>query len=38
MVIAGLSKQFRTTFSDSDYAAVRELGDEYFSRNPRSIS
>ncbi len=36
-VIAGMSKPVRTTFSGADYAQVRELGDEYFSRNPRSI-
>lgn len=37
VVIEGRSKPFRTTLSDDDYAAVRELGDEYFARNPRSI-
>lgn len=36
-VIAGMSKEVRTTFSEAEYAAIRELGDEYFSRNPRSI-
>jgi hypothetical protein len=36
-VITGMSKPVRTTFSDADYAQVRELGDEYFSRNPRSM-
>jgi hypothetical protein len=36
-VIAGMSKELRTTFSEADYAKIRELGDEYFSRNPRSI-
>ena len=35
--VAGLDKPFRTTLSDSDYAAVRWLGVEYRSRNPRSI-
>jgi hypothetical protein len=35
-VITGMSKPVRTTFSDVDYAQVR--GDEYFSRNPRSIT
>lgn len=37
VIIDGLSKPFRTVFSDEDYAAVRGLGDEYFKRNPRSI-
>lgn len=36
-VIAGMSKAVRTTFSETDYAQVRELGDEYFGRNPRSV-
>jgi hypothetical protein len=36
-VVTGMSKPVRTTFSDRDYATVRKLGDEYFSRNPRSI-
>lgn len=36
-VIAGLSKPIRTTLSDRDYSKVRDLGDEYRSRNPRSI-
>lgn len=31
-------KPFRTTLSDADYAAVRRLGDEYRSRNPRSLA
>ena len=37
VVIDGRSKPFRTTLSDDDYAAIRELGDEYFARNPRTI-
>lgn len=37
VVVAGLSKPFRTVLSQSDYAKVRALGDEYFARNPRSI-
>lgn len=36
VIIAGLSKPFRTTLSAADYAKVRELGAEYFARNPRS--
>lgn len=36
VVVQGLDKPFRTTLSDSDYAKVRALGDEYRRRNPRS--
>jgi hypothetical protein len=36
VIITGLSKLFRTTLSVANYACVRELGDEYFARNPRS--
>jgi hypothetical protein len=38
VVIDGRDKPFRTTISDSDYAAVRRLGEEYLRRNPRSLS
>ena len=38
VVITGLDKPCRTELSDSDYAGVRQLGDEYLSRNPRSIA
>ena len=38
VVITGLDKPFRTELSDSDYAGVRQLGDKYLSRNPRSIA
>lgn len=38
VVITGMSKAVRTLFSDADYAAVRDLGREYFSVNPRSIA
>jgi hypothetical protein len=38
VVIDGRDKPFRTTLSDADYAAVRRLGDEYRSRNPRSLA
>jgi len=34
----GRDKLFRTTLSDADYAAVRRLGEEYRSHNPRSLS
>ena len=38
VVVDGRDKPFRTTLSDADYAAVRRLGDEYRSRNPRSLA
>jgi len=38
VVITGLRKPFRTTFTDKDYAQVRALGHEYFKRNPRSVA
>lgn len=38
VVIDGLSKPSGTTFSESDYAAVRALGDEFRSRKPRSVA
>lgn len=38
VVVTGLDKPFRTVLADADYAAVRALGEEYFSRNPRSLS
>jgi hypothetical protein len=37
VVICGLDKPFRTQLSDADYRNVRDLGDEYLSRNPRSL-
>jgi Txe/YoeB family toxin of Txe-Axe toxin-antitoxin module len=37
-VITGLDKPFRTELSNSDYAAVRALGNEYLARNPRSLA
>jgi hypothetical protein len=37
VVVTGLDKPHRTTLSDADYAHVRQLGEEYRSRNPRSI-
>lgn len=36
-VIDGASKKFRTTLPASRYAETRKLGDEYLSRNPRSL-
>lgn len=38
VVITGLDKPFRTELSRADYARVRRLGEEYLSRNPRSIA
>jgi hypothetical protein len=37
-IIAGLDKPFRTTLTPANYAAVRALGHEYLSRNPRSLA
>ncbi|GAB2445722.1 hypothetical protein GCM10027062_28240 [Nocardioides hungaricus] len=37
VVVDGRDKPFRTTLSYADYAAVRSMGDEYLSRNPRSV-
>lgn len=38
VIVDGRDKPFRTALSEADYAAVRRLGDEYRSRNPRSLS
>lgn len=38
VVVDGRDKPFRTTLSNADYAAVREMGKEYRRRNPRSIA
>ncbi len=37
VVITGMSKPRRTAFTETDYAAVRRLGDEYRRRVPRSV-
>ena len=37
VVLAGMDKAFMTTLSESDYAKVRVLGDEFRARNPRSV-
>ena len=37
VVITGMEKPFRTTFTERDYARVRQLGNEYRSRVPRSV-
>jgi hypothetical protein len=38
VIITGLDKPFRTTLSPADYKSVRMLGEEYLSRNPRSLN
>lgn len=38
VVVAGLDKPYRTNLSAADYAGVRTLGEEYHSRNPRSLA
>ncbi len=37
VIITGLDKPNETAFSRADYRRVRELGDEYRARSPRSI-
>jgi hypothetical protein len=37
VVIDGRDKPSGTTISPAEYDAIRALGDEYFSRNPRSL-
>lgn len=38
VMLTGMDKPFRSTFSDEDYANVRRLGNEYARRNPRSVA
>jgi hypothetical protein len=38
VVVDGRREDFRTTISDSEYAAVREVGDGYLASAPRSIA
>lgn len=38
VVIDGRGKPFRTELAEREYRAVRELGEEYLSRNPRSLA
>lgn len=38
VLITGMAKSFRSTFSNEDYARVRQLGEEYFRRKPRSVA
>lgn len=37
VIITGLDKPNETAFSKADYRRVRELGEEYRARSPRSI-
>jgi hypothetical protein len=37
VVIDGRDKPFRTVLAEKDYIEVRALGEEYRTRNPRSI-
>lgn len=38
VVLCGFSKPFKTKASAAEYAWVRELGEEYRSRTPRSLT
>lgn len=38
VLITGMDKPFRSTFSKADYEKVRRLGEEYRSRKPRSVA
>jgi len=38
VVVTGLSKPVRTLLARSAYVRIRELGDEYRARNPRSLA
>jgi hypothetical protein len=38
VLITGMDKAFRSTFSDEDYARVRKLGGEYKRRTRRSVA
>lgn len=37
VVVDGRSKPFRTLLSEAEYRSIRNLGQEYRSRNPRSL-
>lgn len=37
VVLTGMTKPDRTVFSETDYGVVKALGDEFLSRNPRSL-
>jgi hypothetical protein len=36
-VIAGLRKPWMTTFSEKEYGAIRQMGEDHKSRYPRRI-
>lgn len=38
VIITGMRKAFKTTFTNKDYEQVRALGLEYFKRTPRSVA
>jgi hypothetical protein len=38
VVVCGLDKPFQTELSGADYRRVRDLGEEYVRRNPRSLA
>jgi hypothetical protein len=38
VLLTGMVKEFKTTFSKADYKKVRDVGDEYRSRSPRSVA
>ncbi|MBD0022146.1 MAG: hypothetical protein IDH24_09600 [Gordonia sp.] len=38
VVLDGAAKRYQTTLSNARYAEVRDLGDEYRERNPRSFA
>jgi hypothetical protein len=37
VLVDGRCKKFRTTLKQSEYAAIREMGERYWSLNPRPI-
>lgn len=38
VVLCGMSKAFRTTFSSADYATVRQHGAAYLASTPRLVA
>lgn len=38
VVIDGRDKEFKSSLPAREYVRIRSLGEEYLSRNPRSIS
>lgn len=37
VIVCGLSKPHNSAFREADYAKVRQLGEEYLRRTPRSV-